>query len=218
MKPAALIQQLDALLPQTQCTRCGYPGCEPYAAAIVAGDADINQCPPGGDAGVAQLAALLQVPAKPLNPAFGAHAPRQVAWVDESVCIGCTLCLQACPVDAIVGASKALHTVLAEECTGCELCIAPCPVDCIHMQPATVRSPAHQHAAAQLARQRFQHRKARLAQRKAAQAARLAGLRPAAPPLPGPATEPQAAPEADAKAARIAAIMARARQRLEGSP
>lgn len=214
MKPAALIRQLDALLPQTQCTRCGYPGCEPYAAAIVAGEADINQCPPGGDAGVAQLAALLQVTAKPLNPAFGAHAPRQVAWVDESVCIGCTLCLQACPVDSIVGASKALHTVLAEECTGCELCIAPCPVDCIHMQPASVRSPAHQHAAAQLARQRFQQRKARLAQRKAAQATRLAGLRTAAPSLP----DPQAVSVADTKAACIAAIMARARQRLEGGP
>src|SRR5215469_689469 len=133
-----LAERIDALLPQTQCTRCGYPACMDYARAIARGEANINQCPPGGAAGIAALANLLEREPLPLNPANGVEKPREVALIDEDVCIGCTKCIQACPVDAIVGASKFMHTVLADECTGCELCIAPCPVDCIAMIPAPV--------------------------------------------------------------------------------
>jgi len=122
---------IDAFLPQTQCTKCGYPGCRPYAEAIARGEADIDQCPPGGEAGVIRLAALLGIPGKALNPAHGSEQPRAAAFIRETMCIGCTLCIQACPVDAIVGAPKQMHTVLIGECTGCELCVAPCPVDCI---------------------------------------------------------------------------------------
>ena len=131
-----LVERIDALLPQTQCTKCGYPSCRPYAEAIAAGEADINQCPPGGDAGVRKLAALLGREAKPLNPRNGVEQPRRVAVIDEARCIGCTLCIQACPVDAIVGASKLMHTVVTELCSGCDLCVPPCPVDCIEMVPA----------------------------------------------------------------------------------
>jgi electron transport complex protein RnfB len=130
-----LVRSINALLPQTQCTKCGYEGCRPYAYAIAEGTADINQCPPGGDAGVAKLAALLGRAPKPLNPANGEYRPPQVAVIDEEICIGCTKCIQACPVDAIVGASKLMHTVIASWCTGCELCIPPCPVDCIALLP-----------------------------------------------------------------------------------
>src|SRR5262245_48811551 len=126
-------EAIDALLPQAQCRQCGYPGCLPYAEAIAAGRAAINQCPPGGDETIRALAGLLDVPVEPLDPAFGAIKPPQVARIDEATCIGCTLCLQACPVDAIVGAPKLMHTVIDSECTGCELCIPPCPVDCIDM-------------------------------------------------------------------------------------
>lgn len=129
-----LVERIDAVLPQTQCGQCGYPGCKPYATAIAAGEADINQCPPGGDAGVRALADLLGVEYKPLNTEHGVPKPKSVALIDENVCIGCTLCIQACPVDAILGAAKHMHTVIASECTGCELCIAPCPVDCISME------------------------------------------------------------------------------------
>jgi len=130
-----LAGDIDALLPQTQCTKCGYAGCRPYADAIASGVADINQCPPGGDAGVDALARLLGRESKPLNPANGLYRPPQVAVIDEATCIGCTKCIQACPVDAIVGASKLMHTVIASWCTGCELCIPPCPVDCIALEP-----------------------------------------------------------------------------------
>lgn len=129
-----LIAKIDAILPQTQCGQCGYPGCKPYATAIASGEADINQCPPGGDAGVRALADLLGVEPKPLNAEHGAPKPKSVALIDENVCIGCTLCIQACPVDAILGSAKQMHTVIASECTGCELCLAPCPVDCITME------------------------------------------------------------------------------------
>ncbi len=132
---ADLIDQIDALLPQTQCTKCGYPACRPYAEAIAAGNADIDQCPPGGAAGVAKLAALLGHAVKPLNSRYGTEQPRAAALIDESWCIGCTLCIRACPVDAIVGAPKRMHTVLLGHCTGCELCLPPCPVDCIEMIP-----------------------------------------------------------------------------------
>ena len=130
-----LIDAIDALLPQTQCTKCGYAGCRPYAEAIAHGDADINQCPPGGNEGIRNLARLLGRAEKSLNPANGSETPRAAALIDEARCIGCTLCIQACPVDAIVGAPKQMHTVLIAACTGCELCVAPCPVDCIEMIP-----------------------------------------------------------------------------------
>jgi len=126
---------IDALLPQTQCTRCGYSGCRPYAEAVAAGLAGINQCPPGGAATIEALAALLERAPLPLNPANGVEGPELVAQIDEEACIGCARCLPACPVDAILGASKQMHTVVLALCTGCELCVAPCPVDCIAMVP-----------------------------------------------------------------------------------
>ncbi|ARU31327.1 electron transport complex subunit RsxB [Sulfuriferula sp. AH1] len=132
-----IVEKIDAILPQTQCGQCSFPGCKPYAEAIAAGTADINQCPPGGEDGIRKLADLLGVEFKPLNAEHGEPKPKSVAVIDEAVCIGCTLCIQACPVDAILGAAKQMHTVIANECTGCELCIAPCPVDCISMQPLT---------------------------------------------------------------------------------
>ena len=134
---ARLVQALDDALPQTQCTRCGYPDCRSYAQAIAAGEAEINQCPPGGDEGIARLAALTGRPAVPLNPVNGIEAPRQLAVIDEGWCIGCTLCLKACPADAIVGGPKGMHTVIESQCTGCELCLPPCPVDCISLVPVT---------------------------------------------------------------------------------
>ncbi|HTV97912.1 MAG TPA: RnfABCDGE type electron transport complex subunit B [Steroidobacteraceae bacterium] len=142
---------IDALLPQTQCTRCGYAGCLPYAAAIAAGEAPINQCPPGGRATIQALADLLGRAFEPLNPAHGVESPPRVAWIDEQRCIGCARCLPPCPVDAIVGAPKYLHSVLIERCTGCELCLAPCPVDCIEMRPG----PAPAAGQAALNRARF---------------------------------------------------------------
>ena len=132
---AQLTEQIERLLPQTQCGQCGYAGCKPYALALARQEADINQCPPGGDAGVRALARLLDRSPKPLNPANGIEKPVLVALIREAECIGCTKCIQACPVDAIVGASKRMHTVLADLCTGCELCIPPCPVDCIDLVP-----------------------------------------------------------------------------------
>jgi electron transport complex protein RnfB len=133
-----LIDQINALLPQTQCGQCSFQGCRPYAEAIASGVADINHCPPGGDEGIHDLADLLGVAPKPLNTEFGLHKPASVAFIIEQDCIGCVKCIAACPVDAIVGAAKFMHTVIASECTGCELCIAPCPVDCIIMRPAPV--------------------------------------------------------------------------------
>jgi electron transport complex protein RnfB len=127
--------QINGLLPQTQCGQCGYPGCRPYAEAIAAGEADINQCPPGGEVGIRALADLLDMEPKPLDQEHGEHKEKLVAVIIEDVCIGCTLCIQACPVDAIVGATKQMHTVIENECTGCELCVPPCPVDCIDMVP-----------------------------------------------------------------------------------
>ena len=132
-RPSA--DDFNALLPQTKCGQCDYAGCRPYAEAIAEGRADINQCPPGGDEGIRALAVLLGLAPKPLNPEHGAVLPESVVIIRETECIGCTKCIQACPVDAIIGASKRMHTVLAEWCTGCNLCILPCPVDCIDIVP-----------------------------------------------------------------------------------
>ena len=133
----SLMQRLDAALPQTQCTRCGYPDCRSYAQAMADGAADINRCPPGGAEGIGRLAAISGRPVLPLDPLRGAEGPRLLAVIDEAWCIGCTLCIKACPVDCIVGASKAMHTVVDAQCTGCELCVPVCPVDCISLVPVS---------------------------------------------------------------------------------
>ncbi len=136
-----VVERINALLPQTQCGQCNFPGCRPYAEAIARGEADINQCPPGGEAGVRALAELLGREPKPLNAAHGFEQPQRVAFILEELCIGCVKCIQACPVDAIVGAPKRMHTVIAELCTGCDLCLPPCPVDCIEMRPVAPPKP-----------------------------------------------------------------------------
>ena len=148
---AVLVERLDSALPQTQCTRCGYEGCRPYAEAIAAGAADINRCPPGGEATIGALARIVARPPLPLDPSCGAHTALRVAVVDESRCIGCTLCIDACPVDAVVGAPKRMHTVLPQLCSGCELCVAPCPIDCIAIVDAQ-REWTHDDAVAARAR------------------------------------------------------------------
>jgi electron transport complex protein RnfB len=158
-----LADRIDALLPQTQCTKCGFTGCRPYAEAMAADEADINRCPPGGAAGIVKLALLLGREVKPLDPARGTEGPRRVALIDEAQCIGCTLCIQACPVDAIVGAPKLMHTVIAGLCTGCDLCLPPCPVDCISMPPAPPAIAGWDDAKADAARMRYGFRNARLA-------------------------------------------------------
>jgi electron transport complex protein RnfB len=165
----AQVERIDALLPQTQCRRCGYAGCRPYARAMAQGTAAINRCPPGGERTVVALSALLRVPMLPLDPACGESGPLVVAHIDETACIGCTLCIAACPVDAIVGAARLMHTVLADRCTGCELCVAPCPVDCIALLPA---GRAWTQADAHLARRRFEERAQRLEKRPASRDAR----------------------------------------------
>ena len=165
-----LADRIDALLPQTQCTRCGYDGCRPYAEAIAANEVDNNRCPPGGDATLASLAALLDRAPLSLDPEVGNALAPQVAVVDEARCIGCTKCIQACPVDAIVGASKRMHTVIASWCTGCELCIPPCPVDCILLLPAQALPPAD------LSRARHERMKARRAHEETERHARLASF------------------------------------------
>lgn len=176
--PATVLERIDALLPQTQCTRCGYPACRAYAEAIASGDADLNQCPPGGAAGIVALAGFLGRAPKPLNPANGVEKLREVALIDEAACIGCTKCIQACPVDAIVGASKWMHTVLVDECTGCDLCIPPCPVDCITMvrAPDDGRSPSDR---ADHYRARYVARNARLERAADERAAELAAKKAA---------------------------------------
>jgi electron transport complex protein RnfB len=193
-------EAIDALLPQTQCTRCGYPACRPYAEAIAHGGAEINRCPPGGEAGIRALASLTGRAYRPLDPACGVEAPRRVAFVDEPRCIGCTLCIQACPVDAIVGAPKRMHTVVVELCTGCDLCVPPCPVDCIEMRPAVGTDADWTRERADAARLRYEARQRRLEAEAAERAARLA--RPAA-----------STAAASAKRAAIDAAFARARAR-----
>jgi electron transport complex protein RnfB len=175
---STLADRIDALLPQTQCEQCGFHGCRPYAEAMARDEAPINRCPPGGAAGIAKLAALLETPVLPLDPAHGAEKPRMLARIVEADCIGCTKCIQACPVDAIVGAAKLMHTVMPDDCTGCELCVPACPVDCIEldlMPIAQVRDPAH----ADAARAHFQRREARLARERAEREAELAARKAA---------------------------------------
>jgi H+/Na+-translocating ferredoxin:NAD+ oxidoreductase subunit B len=171
---------IDALLPQTQCTRCGYNGCRPYAEAIAGGVAQINQCPPGGAATINTLAIFLRREALPLNPANGVESVPLVAEIDEDICIGCAKCLPPCPVDAIVGARKQMHTVVAELCTGCELCITPCPVDCIKMVPRAGLVAASPAPEPNLNRERFYAHNARLSRQANQQAAVLAARKQAA--------------------------------------
>jgi electron transport complex protein RnfB len=144
----ALAERIDALLPQTQCRQCQFEGCRPYAEALARGEAEVDRCPPGGDAGAARLARLLGREPRPVDPRYGVHEQRQVAWIDEERCIGCAKCLPACPVDAIVGAARHTHTVIELQCTGCKLCLPPCPVDCIELRtPAGNPAPAERRAA-----------------------------------------------------------------------
>ena len=190
-----LIQRIDAVLPQTQCRRCGYDGCRPYAHAIAQGSATINQCPPGGDDAVAALSKLLGVPLLSLDRARGESGPLLGARIDETACIGCTLCVAACPVDAIVGAAKLMHTVIAQNCTGCELCLPPCPVDCIVMERVSDAPTVAQN------RSRYDFRNFRLARDAAEKKARAA-----------PRTRMPGAKGAQIAAA-VAAAMERARKR-----
>lgn len=155
-----LIQQIDAILPQTQCTKCGYDGCLPYATAMAEENAAINRCPPGGEMGIQQLSALLHKPVLPLDTSCGETQPLHWAVIDEAHCIGCTLCIRACPVDAIIGSNKFMHTVVSDLCSGCELCVPVCPVDCIQMVPA---AKEWSRLDADDARIRHQHRAKRLA-------------------------------------------------------
>ncbi len=206
--------RVDALLPQTQCGQCGYPGCRPYAEAIAAGKAAINRCPPGGQRVIARLAALTGQPIVPLDTSCGQHKPPQIALIDEVRCIGCTLCIQACPVDAIVGAAKLMHTVIAAHCTGCELCLPPCPVDCIDLVPAPNRIaalvPWHARRSADAARARHERRVERLERERRAQAARLAA-KADAKHTESPAVADSAL---ERKRAIVAAAVARARAQL----
>ena len=157
-----LAERIDALLPQTQCRRCGFDGCRPYAEALARGESALNRCPPGGQDLIAQLAELLDRPALPLDPACGKEGPLQVALIDEVACIGCARCLDDCPTDAIVGARKRMHTVIADDCSGCELCLPACPVDCIHMVAAPIRGARATHY-----RKLYDARRARLARSQA---------------------------------------------------
>jgi len=216
-----LIQRIDALLPQTQCGKCGHPGCKPYAEGIAQGEA-INKCPPGGKETITALAQLLNVPVLTLDASHG-EAPPQIAYIREAECIGCTKCIQACPVDAIVGAAKLMHTVIIDECTGCDLCVAPCPVDCIEMHPLATVLPIvgglatndHERRERGLkrdrARRRFEQRNARLQREEEhKQAERLARAKRAAPLAAVPIDTAQAAQDAAIKKAKINVAMSRA--------
>jgi len=213
-----LAARLHAALPQTQCTRCGYPDCEGYANAIAAGEAEINQCPPGGAEGIARLAALTGRPALPLNPAHGTEGPRTVAFIDEDWCIGCTLCMKVCPTDAIVGMNKRMHTVVERYCTGCELCVPVCPVDCIALENVTGGRTGWQawsEPQADEARERYEFRKQRL-QREAREHQERLERKAEAKLADLPAhTHGAEGAEADRKRAIIEAALARARARRQ---
>jgi electron transport complex protein RnfB len=213
---AALVDLLDDALPQTQCTRCGYPDCRAYAQAIADGDAPINQCPPGGDQGIVRLAAITGRPALPLNPVNGVDGPRRLAIIDEAWCIGCTLCIKACPVDCIVGGPKLMHTVINDQCTGCELCIPVCPVDCIEMLDVTgdrTGWDAWSAEQASASRERYAFHRFRVERDKVENDARLASkaqMKLANLAEESKLTDPA---ELDAKRAVIEAALARARAR-----
>ena len=213
----SLVEQLNNALPQTQCTRCGYPDCERYAEAIAQGEADINQCPPGGTEGVERLAKLTGKPFTPLNPDNGLEGPRTIAIIDEAWCIGCTLCIAVCPTDAIVGANKRMHTVVEDYCTGCELCIPACPVDCISLEPIDLNVSgwaSWPQALADQARQRYDARTARL-QREAVehdQRLQAKAIQKLAD-LPAHTKGTDQAAEVDRKRAIIEAALAKAKAR-----
>ena len=218
----SLADQLEDLLPQTQCTKCGYPACRPYAEAMARGEAEINQCPPGGMEGVRRLAAATGRAVIPINPANGVERPRPVAFIDEALCIGCTLCIQACPVDAIMGAAKQMHTILASLCTGCDLCVAPCPVDCIAMVPVTGERTgwdAWTQQDADAARDRHDFRNMRLQREREENDARLAAK--AVEKMRAVTAEvtntPEELAEKERKRAIIAAAMERARLKAAGN-
>lgn len=210
---------LDAL-PQTQCTRCGYPDCAGYAEAIASEQAAINQCPPGGAQGIERLADITGHPIQPLNPAFGVEGPRSVVFIDESWCIGCTLCIKACPTDAIVGANKRMHTVIEDECTGCELCLPVCPVDCIVLENVSGTSTGWTAWSAEQAihaRQRYTERTVRLEREAREHADRLeakARMKLADLPAHSQHTDPAIL---DKKRAVIEAALERARAKREAS-
>jgi electron transport complex protein RnfB len=209
-----LAARLHAALPQTQCTRCGYPDCAAYAGAIAAGEAAINQCPPGGAEGISRLAALTGQAELPLNPANGIEAPRTVAVIDEAWCIGCTLCLNVCPTDAIVGGNKHMHTVIEPHCTGCELCIPACPVDCISLVDVTTPKTgwaAWSPAQADEARVRYDFHRFRRGREKRENDARLEAKAEAKLADLAALTQPAAPAELDRKRAMIEAALARAR-------
>jgi len=208
---ASLAQRIDALLPQTQCTRCGYPDCRSYAEAVASGAAPLNRCPPGGAEGIRQLAALLGQPELPLDPEFGDEGPRRVVYIEEATCIGCTLCIQACPVDAIIGAPKRMHAVIEADCTGCELCLPVCPMDCIALEDASQGATgwaAWSTAQADGARARHAARAARLARDAREHDERLSAQA-------APAAEQAAQADVDPKRAAVAAALARARLRAK---
>lgn len=213
-----LAARLHAALPQTQCTRCGYPDCEAYARAMAAGEAGINHCPPGGAEGIARLAAITGQAPLPLDPANGAEGPRTVAVIDEAWCIGCTLCVKACPTDAILGLNKRMHTVVEPYCTGCELCIPACPVDCISLEDVTGDRTGWQAwsaAQADEALDRYEWRKQRL-QREAVEHQQRLERKAEAKLADLPAhTHGAEGAEADRKRAIIEAALARARARRQ---
>jgi Na+-translocating ferredoxin:NAD+ oxidoreductase subunit B len=216
-----LADRIDAALPQTQCTRCGYPDCRGYADAIAAGEAGIARCPPGGAEGIVRLAALTGAPVVPLDTTCGSEGPRGLAVIDEAWCIGCTLCIEACPVDCIVGAPKRMHTVIDAQCTGCELCVPACPVDCIAMLPVTGERTgwaAWSAAQADDARRRYAHRAQRRERDRIEHDERLAAK--AQHKLAHLAEESRLTDPAalDAKRAAIEAALARARARRENKP
>ncbi|WP_421883090.1 electron transport complex subunit RsxB [Methylibium sp.] len=213
-RQAALADAIDAALPQTQCTRCGEPDCRRYAQAVATGRAEINQCPPGGAEGIVRLAALTGRTTLPLNPANGSEGPRRLAVIDETWCIGCTLCIKACPVDCIVGAAKQMHTIIEPQCTGCELCIPVCPVDCISLEDATQTTgwAAWSPAEADAARERYAERNQRRERARREHDERLAAKATYKLAHLDTETKPGDADETARKRAVIAAAMARARQ------